>query len=89
MINMLTNYSDIYDMYISTNVSIYIWIYMAKLFLPQRESHHFEGWKTSQCLWSCRLLQRRFEFSVGFGVKHISSLNATERADVMWLLLAE
>lgn len=26
MINMLTNYNDIYEMYISTNVSIYIYM---------------------------------------------------------------
>lgn len=34
MINMLTNYNDIYEMYISTNVYIYIYGYIYGEIVP-------------------------------------------------------
>ena len=86
MISMLTNYNDIYEMYIYIYMDICGEIFSSHkegLYIP--ESHHFEGWQTSQYLWSCRLLQRRFEFSVGFGVIHISSLTPPKEPDVMLL----
>lgn len=38
MINMLTNYNDIYEMYISTNVSIYIYGYIWRNCSSHKES---------------------------------------------------
>ena len=88
IINMLTNYNDIYEMYISTNVSIYGYIW-------RNCSSHKESLTTLKVFWSdntfglvvCSNGVSNFPLEK-WGETNLF-FNATERADVMLLLLAE